>query len=114
MANKTMPCPHCWGEQGFLFDNKGKKEWIVCKNCNGKGFIFGNKAKGVIESNKNLVPEKEPPKCFRCGCPKPDDGNFLCDSCRTSVVDSVLVCQPKRYANLAEKELARNAREAKK
>jgi len=28
MANKTMPCPHCWGEQGFLFDNKGKKVMV--------------------------------------------------------------------------------------
>ena len=51
--------------------------------------------------------------CFRCGCVKPDENAYLCDSCRKSFFGETLVRQPKRYAGLAEKELARNAREVK-
>jgi len=51
--------------------------------------------------------------CFRCDCPKPDDGFRLCDSCQKSLVDSIILKQPKRYQGIAEKELARNAREAR-
>jgi len=53
-------------------------------------------------------------KCFRCDCPKPDDGFHLCESCQKSLVDSIILNQPKRFQGMAERELKRNARSAVK
>jgi hypothetical protein len=52
--------------------------------------------------------------CFRCGCPKPDDGGYLCSSCSRTFFGEILARQPKRFQGLAEKELARNKKEVAK
>lgn len=50
--------------------------------------------------------------CFRCGCPLIEGEWYMCHSCNKSVVDLVMIRQPKRFQGLVEKELARNKKEA--